>query len=281
MSALLALWRSGRMASIAMAAIGRGRRLKSPQQRAHNLKASFVELLHSHGVRVRVLGEWPSQPAVLVANHTTYLDPIVVGACAPLAPLAKAEVEAWPLVGAAAARLGTIFVDRACPQRGATALRRGARALAAGVNVLVFPEGTTSTGEVLPFRLGAFGLAVWSGVPVVPVALEYSLPELAWVGGATFLPHYLRNAARARSNVLVRVGRPLWPRPLASRGSSVQDRRAMAEQLAESARRALCAMVRPQTPEETHVPAIGDGVLAPRPDSVLSTALIPARRGRG
>lgn len=272
MSALLALRRCGRMASIATSAIVVGRRATSPQQRARHLQAAFAELLHSHGVRVRVLGEWPSQPAVLVANHTTYLDPIVVGAHAPLAPLAKAEVAEWPLVGAAATRLGAIFVDRGCAVRGAMALRRGALALAAGVSVLVFPEGTTSTGKVLPFRLGAFGLAVWSGVPVVPVALEYSSPELAWVGGATFLPHYLRNAARARSSVLVRVGQPLWPRPQAIRGSSAQGRRAMAEQLSLTARRALCAMVRPRTPEELDVSAIGDGLLASRLDPVLSPA---------
>ena len=86
------------------------------------------------------------------------------------------------------------------------------RALEAGVSVLGFPEGTTSRGDdVLPFRRGLFGIARLLGIPVVPIAIHYSTPELRWFGDAWFLPHYLRTAMRPSSLVQVRVGRAIVP----------------------------------------------------------------------
>ena len=80
------------------------------------------------------------------------------------------------------------------------------------MSVLNFPEGTTTTGtSVLPFRAGMFGLALRTGVPIVPVALAYDSPSLAWVGDATFFPHYLTLAAGRRARAFVRLGAPVIP----------------------------------------------------------------------
>ena len=73
---------------------------------------------------------------------------------------------------------------------------------------------------MLPFRPGMFGVAVRARVPVVPVALAYDPPSLAWVGDATFLPHYLTLATRRGARAIVRLGTPLVPAPGSSRGSS-------------------------------------------------------------
>jgi len=64
---------------------------------------------------------------------------------------------------------------------------------------------------VLPFRTGMFGIALRTRVPIVPVALRYDPPSLAWVGDATFLPHYLGLAGRRRARAVVRIGVPTSP----------------------------------------------------------------------
>jgi 1-acyl-sn-glycerol-3-phosphate acyltransferase len=109
-----------------------------------------------------------------------------------VAAVAKSEILGWPGLGAALEDLGIIFVRRRDCLSGAVALRRAMRALDHGVSVLVFPEGTTTFGdEVLPFALGAFGVARLKGVPVVPVTLRYGQREACWVGDAGFVPHFV------------------------------------------------------------------------------------------
>ena len=92
-------------------------------------------------------------------------------------------------------------------------LRRIHALLAHGAPVLNFPEGTTTRGaSVAPFWRGSFGVAQRLDVPVVPVALRYRDPELAWCGQATFLPHYWRTVRRPRLEVALRFGPPMLPR---------------------------------------------------------------------
>jgi 1-acyl-sn-glycerol-3-phosphate acyltransferase len=165
-----------------------------------------------HGFQLRVEGAQPSRPAILVANHVSYVDAPALASLAPCTVIAKGEVRKWPLLGAGAAALGVLFVERGSPHSGARALRGAMRALAAGVSVLGFPEGTTSRGDdVLPFRRGLFGVARLLDVPVVPIAIHYTTPEMVWVGDTWFLPHYLRTAMRPSSLVQVRIGRAVSP----------------------------------------------------------------------
>ena len=108
------------------------------------------------GLRVRVIGTSPRRagrrPVVFVSNHSSWLDIPVLGGRLEACFVSKDEVGGWPLVGTVA-RLGrTVFISR---QRHATGRERDAlrERLAAGDNLLLFPEGTTSDGSrVLPFR---------------------------------------------------------------------------------------------------------------------------------
>src|SRR5262245_34764460 len=63
-------------------------------------------------IRVDVAGWPPTQAALLVANHRSYADITALAACLPVSFVAKAEVERWPVLGAAAARAGTVFLRR-------------------------------------------------------------------------------------------------------------------------------------------------------------------------
>jgi 1-acyl-sn-glycerol-3-phosphate acyltransferase len=163
-------------------------------------------------VEVDARGALPAGPALLACNHVSWLDPLVVAAALPCVPISKLDVRGWPVFGPLAGRLGVIFHARGDGASGLRVLREAEAALAAGLPVLNFPEGTTTDGrEVLRFHRGLFGLAARTGVPVVPVALRYDPPDLAWIGDDTFLPHYLRLAARGASMVRLRLGEPLLP----------------------------------------------------------------------
>ncbi len=157
------------------------------------------------GVRPHVIGQLPKEPSVIVANHVSYLDPLVLASLLPCVPIAKAELRDWPVLGETARRSNVLFVRRECALSGARVLREARRALDGGVSVLVFPEGTTTTGhKVLPFKRGALGLAQLASVPIIPVALSYAQPEAAWIGDDTFLPHFVRTLARPFTPVTVR-----------------------------------------------------------------------------
>ncbi len=192
-------------------------RSRQLQLRAERLQRVAADLCRVHGFEVRVEGVLPNRPAILVANHVSYVDAPVLATLAPCTIIAKGEVRGWPLIGAGTAALGVIFVARGDAWSGALALRGALRALDAGVSVLGFPEGTTSRGDdVLPFRRGLFGVARLANVPVVPIAIHYASPELRWFGDSWFLPHYLRTAMRPSSLVHVRVGRAISPSALHS-----------------------------------------------------------------
>lgn len=128
------------------------------------------------GARVKVHGREHLDrggTCVVVSNHQSNLDAIVYVALShgSLRILAKRELFDVPLLGAALNALGMVKVDRNTPDS-ATIRSDSARALAQGVPLLVFPEGTTSrTGEFLPFRHGAFQVAVASQVPLLPACV--------------------------------------------------------------------------------------------------------------
>jgi 1-acyl-sn-glycerol-3-phosphate acyltransferase len=163
-----------------------------PIARAHALRDFCRVISALHGFDVRRSGELPSSPCVLVCNHLGYIDPVVLCSLLPLSPIAKQELSSWPGAGRVLSQSNVIFVRRGDVHSGARALRRALRSLEAGVSVLNFPEGTTTSGRVLPFHRGAFWLARRAGVKVVPVSMRLAEPSLCWIDDQAFLPHYCR-----------------------------------------------------------------------------------------
>lgn len=184
--------------------------------RARTLQRLCRSLSRLHRFDVRQSGELPTGPCVLVCNHLGYIDPVVLCSVLPLAPIAKAELASWPVAGDVLARSNVIFVRRGDAHSGAVVLRRALRSLAAGVSVLNFPEGTTTSGHLLPFHRGAFWLARRAGVPLVPVAMRLGDPSLCWVDDQAFLPHYCRLWSRHDKRVELKFLRPLDPREFGS-----------------------------------------------------------------
>jgi 1-acyl-sn-glycerol-3-phosphate acyltransferase len=131
----------------------------------------------------------PLEPGcLLVANHVSWLDAVVLNALQPVAVVAKSEARRWPLIGALMARNETLFAERR-PCRSLLALNAeiGAR-LARGEPVAVFPEGTTTDGAgVRAFRPALFEPAVRAGHPVRAVALAYRGASGARAAEAAFI----------------------------------------------------------------------------------------------
>ena len=140
----------------------------------------------------------PQGPRLIVTNHISWLDIVVLCSVEPVCFLAKREVEAWPVVSAFARLQETVFVDRQRRRTIPAANAAMAQRMLAGRPVLLFPEGTTGDGSALgKFHSSHFAaardlLATASGIETVcvqPVAIRYSSPAAAWLGDATLLPH--------------------------------------------------------------------------------------------
>jgi 1-acyl-sn-glycerol-3-phosphate acyltransferase len=132
------------------------------------------QLLGMLGVRLHADTALPPGPALLVANHISWLDIFAINALAPAAFVCKADVRAWPFIGWLCERTETVFMPRGSRIAARLAGEAVAERLRQGWLVAVFPEGTTSDGSgVLPFRGALLQGAVDAGCRVQPVALRY------------------------------------------------------------------------------------------------------------
>jgi 1-acyl-sn-glycerol-3-phosphate acyltransferase len=125
--------------------------------------------------RIRIEGRWPAgrQAYVVVANHQSFLDIFLLSNLPrEMKWVAKRSLFKIPWVGWCFTMSGDIPVDRGDPASAAAVMARARRYLSRGMSVMMFPEGTRSRdGKLLPFKVGAFKLAVDAGVPVLPIAI--------------------------------------------------------------------------------------------------------------
>ncbi len=130
------------------------------------------------GLRVRVVGgPLPEAQAILISNHASWLDALILIAVFdwPVRITAKATLFAVPILGTVLRRLGHLPIARGRVERRMHSYHGIRNAAARGDLVHVFPEGTiTPETGVRPFRLGAFRLAAELGVPLVPIAIRGS-----------------------------------------------------------------------------------------------------------
>jgi 1-acyl-sn-glycerol-3-phosphate acyltransferase len=142
------------------------------------------------------------RPQIFASNHQSWFDVWALASTIPKRNrfVAKKELERVPLFGPAWKAAGHISVDRSDRSRAVDSLQKaGALIRSDHSSVVIFPEGTRSrTGELLPFKKGAFMLALHTGVDLVPVAV---------VGTRDIMP---AGSWRVRSGrIIVRFGRPI------------------------------------------------------------------------
>jgi 1-acyl-sn-glycerol-3-phosphate acyltransferase len=126
--------------------------------------------------KLRVEGSWPAAGGafVVVSNHQSILDILLMSRMPrEMKWIAKEELFGVPWIGWMLRMSGDIAIRRGAKESGLEALGRARDHLARGVPVMVFPEGTRSRdGRLLPFKSGAFRLAIEAGVPILPVAVN-------------------------------------------------------------------------------------------------------------
>jgi len=128
-------------------------------------------------LEVRGLEHVPDGPCVVVANHASYLDGVVMKAALPprFAYVVKREMASVPLAGLMLELIGTQFVERFDRHRGASDARRVLRTAHSGQALVFFPEGTFGNEPgLLKFHAGAFITAARAGCPVVPAVIHGS-----------------------------------------------------------------------------------------------------------
>ncbi|MCB0215491.1 MAG: 1-acyl-sn-glycerol-3-phosphate acyltransferase [Chloroflexi bacterium] len=152
-------------------------------------------------VEVELVGQPPRPPFFLVGNHLSYIDIALLGAHLPGAVfVAQHGMASWPVFGALARSLDTIFVDRGDSRDLRRVNAEVSTALSAGRNVVLFPEGTSTPGlRVERFLSPVLEPAVSAGIPVSCCSIAYRTPPgeppaheaLCWWGDMGFVDHAL------------------------------------------------------------------------------------------
>ena len=146
---------------------------------------------------------------LFVMNHRSMLDIFVNLAFLEANIVSRADLSGWPVIGLAARRTGTLFVDRSSKQSGAAVIHAICAAVEHGRAVMVYPEGTTFSGdEVRPFRPGAFLAAARTGAEIVPVGIAYDGDAASFLD-EPFAKHLLRVSATPRLRIALEIGEPL------------------------------------------------------------------------
>lgn len=150
------------------------------------------------GIQLDVRGRAPEGAYVLVSNHLSYIDIIVLGQTARPVFVAKAEISRWPLLGSVTDAAGTVYIDRSRIRAIPEVVGQMDAIREAGLGVHFFPEGTTTDGtRVGEFRPALLEFAARSGRPVHWAALRYETPagwpkaseSVCWWGDDTFVGH--------------------------------------------------------------------------------------------
>lgn len=180
----------------------------SPEQREMRVQAWALQLLALWGIHLKVLGQpVRSGPALLVANHISWLDILVIHAARYCRFVSKSDIRQWPIVGALATGAGTLYIERNSRKDALRMVRDMAQALKQGDVVAVFPEGTTSDGrELLPFHANLIQSAIAADAPVQPMSLRF---VDARTGEMTLAPCYIGD-----DTLLASVWRTLTAAPI-------------------------------------------------------------------
>jgi len=183
------------------------------------------------GVRVTVEGTAPKPPFIIVSNHLSYVDVMLLAGELGCAFVAKADVARWFLVGWLAKAAGTIFIDRSRIRETMRVNQIIIRALEKGLGIHVFAEGSISPGvDVQPFKSPLLEPAAQLNCPVHYAAITYSVPNggppasevVVWRAGTTFAHHVFGVLSLRRVDACLTIGEEPISDP---------DRKALADRL--------------------------------------------------
>ncbi len=186
-------------------------------QKNRRIQAWARSSLSLLGIDLKVNGSPPSNgPLLLVANHVSWLDIVVLLASCPCHFVSKSEIADWPVVGTLTRAAGTLFITRSSRRDALRVVHKMAEKLHgdSGSVLVIFPEGTTSNGlQVLPFHANLFQAAIAANAPVQTVALRFEeaasgRTSLAacYIDDDTFLGSVWRTLSAPRQRVVLNFG---------------------------------------------------------------------------
>lgn len=195
------------------------------------------------GMRVTVLGTPPEGAFLLVSNHLSYMDIVLLASVVDAAFVAKADLLSWPMLGRVFAAADTIFINRGLRRDVVRVTDQIHHELGRNLGVVLFPEGTSTKGDgVLPFKPPLLDFAARRDHPVDYAVISYATSGddgsagdlVCWWGDAPFLPHILR---------LLRLDG--FEATLVFGGAPVRDgdRKALARKLREAVERSFTPVV--------------------------------------
>jgi 1-acyl-sn-glycerol-3-phosphate acyltransferase len=217
---LRALWLAGEILLVAMRYLIEfppWSKTATVAAKARWLQRSNRRTLRIFVAEVEQCGELPAG-GLLVSNHLSYLDILVLLSLRPVVFVSKQDMKSWPVLGWFATMAGTIFVDRERRTHVRQITRAIEETMNSGVLVVLFPEGTSSGGEtVLPFKSSLLEHAVQQTHSLFAALIQYELDdgdaseEVCYWKDMTLLPHLInllgKSSVRARLNC-VRIDRP-------------------------------------------------------------------------
>lgn len=185
------------------------------------LNRSFTFLVRKIlNIKVTVVGEegqLESGGYVIIGNHVSYVDGIVLGSMFPIVFFSKREVKRWPIIGQWNTLCGTIFINRQRKQLVGSLVREMRQKLQQEANILLFPEGTSTNGErILPFQTVPFAAPLRNRSIIVPVSIAYKSIDdepvtaanrdlVYWYGDMEFLNHFWKLLSLRSIEVIVTI----------------------------------------------------------------------------
>ncbi len=186
------------------------------------------------GMRTHIEGPVPQPRSFVVSNHLGYVDILLLGQCLPAVFVSKAEIADWPLLGRLVRSAGTIFVNRSSRRDLVAANHAIEAALDAGHSVILFAEGTSSSGAtVMPLKPSLLQVPASLNLPVYYAAIAYQTPvgeaaaanAVCWWGDMAFPGHFMTLLKLPFFDAYLRFGE----QPVTD-----SDRKALARRLRES-----------------------------------------------
>lgn len=191
----------------------KGGKLKPFQKKLIQWEMSFC--LRLLGIKIHRIGQTTEKVQLIVSNHISWLDILVIGSTVSSCFLSKVEVQKWPIIGKLTIRYGTIFITRG--QDSHLVREEITRRLADLSNVVLFPEGTTSDGtSVRPFFPRLMAAAIDTDTPIQPVFLRYLNDNkisdvVPFTNDWSLLHHAVRLMRQKSTDAIIYFGNPIAP----------------------------------------------------------------------
>ena len=195
-----------------------------------------IQVMHESPIQ---LAHHEAPPRLLVANHVSWIDALIIQTIQPSIFVAKAEVKSWPIVGSIATGCGVVFVNRGSPSSARLMVDELSSALHHGYCVAGFPEGTSSEGSsVKLFHGNLFEAAINHNIQVQPLAIRYTNPrtgalcmKAAFIGDIGFVQSLHQVMSSSGIQAKVQLCDPLSPEGHSRRTLAHLSQRSVSSQL--------------------------------------------------